>query len=211
VAGGRRLELGAGDEETGGMRTYARALASAAMVLLALGSSACGDDGGADESGAGGEDELADDTTSSGDDDTGTTTTAEPSPEDQAIAAYRAAYDAYMAALNPPNPQSADLIRTFSGEALTAIVDTVFRARDEGVYVVGSFEMHPEVVSATPSEVILADCVVETNTTYDAATRTEKDSGTYVHNRKATVVNTKGVWSVAAFEQLEEPCTPDAA
>jgi hypothetical protein len=56
--------------------------------------------------------------------------------------------------------------------------------------------------------VVLADCAVETNTTYDAATGAERDSGEYVHNRRATVVNIQGVWSVGAFEQVEEPCTP---
>jgi hypothetical protein len=189
------------------MTTYARALAAAATVLVVLGLAACGGDGGGD--GAGAATDTAEDATSSTAAES--TTTAAATPEEQAIAAYRAAYDAYFAALDPPNPQSADLMRGFSGEALTTMIDTVFRARDEGVFVVGSFEMHPEVVSATPREVVLVDCVVETNTTYDAATQAERDSGTYVHNRKATVVNADGVWTVAAFEQLEEPCTPDGA
>ena len=103
---------------------------------------------------------------------------------------------------------AAEALTLFSGEALSTMTDTVFRALNQGVYVDGSFEMHPEVVSSTDTEVVLADCVVETNTTYDRATGAEKDSGRYVHNRRATVVNTQGVWTVAAFEQLEEPCTP---
>jgi hypothetical protein len=191
------------------MRPHARTLAAAVAAMLVLGMVACGGD---DDSAAGDTEQA----TEAADDATTTTaaessaTTAAPTPEDQAVAAYRAAYDAYFAALNPPNPQSPELMAGFSGEALTTMIDTVFRARDDGVYVVGSFEMHPEVASATATEVLLVDCVVETNTTFDAATGAERDSGRYVHNRRATVVNTDGVWSVAAFEHVEEQCTPDA-
>lgn len=181
------------------MRTCVRALAVGAALSLTLAVAACGGD---DDDGS-----SIETTTTAAPEES--TTTAEPTPDEQAIEAYLAAYDAYFAALNPPNPQSADLMRLFSGEALTTMIDTIFRARNQGVYVVGSFEMHPEVVSSTPTEVVLADCVVETNTTYDAATGAEQDSGEYVHNRRATVVNIQGVWSVGAFEQLEEPCTPE--
>jgi hypothetical protein len=181
------------------MRTCARALALGAALSLSFALAACG--GGDDD-----DDALDTTTTTSAPDES--TTTAEPTPEEQAIQAYQAAYDAYFAALNPPNPQSTDLMRLFSGDALTSMVNTIFQARNQGVYVVGSFEMHPEVVSSAPTEVQLADCVVETNTTYDATTGAQRDSGQYVHNRRATVVNIQGVWSVSAFEQLEEPCTP---
>ena len=184
------------------MRTYARAVAAGAALSLTFALVACGGD---DDDAS---NETTTTTTTAPDE---STTTAEPTPEEQAIAAYQAAYDAYFAALNPPNPQSSDLMRLFSGEALTTMVNTIFQARNQGVYVVGSFEMHPEVVSSAPTEVQLADCVVETNTTYDAATGAQKDSGQYVHNRRATVVNIQGVWSVSAFEQLEEPCTPQGA
>jgi len=186
------------------MRMRARALAVAAALSLTLAVAACGGGGGDD-------DDASHETTTTTAAPDESTTTAEPTPEDQAIAAYRAAYDAYFAALNPPNPQSTDLMRLFSGEALSTMVDTIFQARNQGVYVVGSFEMHPEVVSSAATEVVLADCVVETNTTYDAATGAQKDSGQYVHNRRATVSNIQGVWSVSAFEQLEEPCTPAGA
>ena len=192
------------------MRPHARTLAAAVAAMLVLGLVACGGD---DDSAAGDTEqatEAADDATTTTAGESSATTTTSPAPEDQAIAAYRAAYDAYFAALNPPNPQSPELMTGFSGDALTTMIDTVFRARDEGVYVVGSFEMHPEVAFATATEVLLVDCVVETNTTFDAATGAERDSGRYVHNRRATVVNTDGVWSVAAFEHVEEQCTPDA-
>ena len=190
------------------MRTHARALpagvALACLCLLGLGACGGDDDGTADEGSSSTRPSEGTATTEA----ESSETTAAPTPEDQAIAAYLAAYDAYFAALNPPNPQSTDLMSGFSGEALTTMIDTVFRAQSEGVYVDGSFEMHPEVASATATEVLLTDCVVETNTTYDAATRQPRDTGTYVHNRRATVVNVEGVWSVSAFEHLEEPCTP---
>ena len=97
----------------------------------------------------------------------------------------------------------------FGGEALTTIIDMVFQASNQGVYVVGTLEMNPEIVSATAQEVQVSDCVVETNTTYDAATNQPTDSGTYVHNRRATIVNHDGTWTVDAFERVEDPCTPE--
>jgi len=181
-----------------------RALATGITVVLTvvlLGMAGCG--GGDDDSSA----PTTEAETGASDGDA-TTTTAALTPEEQAMAAYRTAYDTYFKALNPPNPQSPDLPTVFSGEALSTIIDTVFRAKNEGVYVVGSLETHPAVVSSTVDEVILTDCQVETNQTFDAATNQPKDSGTYTYNSRITVRNADGAWKVAAFEQVEEPCTP---
>src|SRR5262245_33504144 len=115
------------------MRTCARALAATVALLLALAAAACGGGGGDD-------DDASKETTTTTAAPDESTTTAAPTPEEQAIAAYRAAYDAYFAALNPPNPQSSDLLRLFSGEALTTMINTIFQARNQGVYVVGSFD-----------------------------------------------------------------------
>lgn len=178
----------------------ARAAVAAVGAVLVLGATACG----------GGDDGAATATTRSDlRDPEGTTTTAEPLPEDAAVAAYRAAYEAYLAALDPPDPTSPDLPLLFGGDALTAIVDTVLSARDQGVRVEATMEMDPAVVSATDDEVVLEDCVVETNAVYDLGTGEQTDAGTYTTHRRATVVQAAdGTWVVGAFEKLEEPCTP---
>jgi hypothetical protein len=176
-----------------------------ALTALAFVVAGCGDD---DRGEAGG-------TSATAEDDSTTTveaasdTTAPPTPEDEAIRAYGAAYDAFFEALNPPNPQSRELAEAFSGEARTAMIEAVFDAQRQGVYVVGSVETHPRIESSTASEVILVDCAVETNTTYDATTRAVKDQGSYPTNRRTTVVNVEGgTWTVDSFVLLEEPCTP---
>jgi hypothetical protein len=193
------------DEKYGGTRRPGRALAVAATALTFVGVAACG----GDDDDSGGASAVEDvETTAEADPGDASTTTTPSTPEEQAVAAYRAAYDAYLQALNPPNPQSMALGTSFGGEALTTIIDMVFQASNQGVYVVGSMEMNPEILSATAQEVLVSDCVVETNTTYDAATNQPTDSGTYVHNRRATIVNHDGTWTVDAFERVEEQCTP---
>jgi hypothetical protein len=175
----------------------------AALTALAFMAAGCGggDDGRDEATGIAGAAET-------------TTTEASSSatartPEDEAARAYGAAYDAFFDALNPPNPQSPELSEAFSGEARTAVIDAVFEAQRQGVYVVGSVESHLRVESSTASEVILVDCAIETNTTYDAATRAIKDQGSYPTHRRTTVINLGGgAWTVDSFEQLEEPCTP---
>jgi hypothetical protein len=179
-------------------------LAALSALAFALGGCGGGEDGTDEVVGATiAEDESA---TTGG---AASATTASPTPEEQAIAAYEAAYDAYFNALNPPNPQSTELAEAFSGEARTAMIDAVFEAQRQGVYVIGTVEIDPRVETSTADEVVLNDCAVETNTTYDAATKAVKDQGSYPTHRRTTVVNLDGgAWTVDSFEQLEEPCTP---
>ena len=181
-------------------------VALAALTALAFMVAGCGggdDSGGSDE--ATGTMAATDETTTT---EASSSATARTS-EDEAVRAYGAAYDAFFDALNPPNPQSPELSEAFSGEARTAMIDAVFEAQRQGVYVVGSVESHLRVESSTASEVILVDCAIEANTTYDAATRAIKDQGSYPTHRRTTVINLGGgAWTVDSFEQLEEPCTP---
>jgi hypothetical protein len=172
-----------------------------ALAALAFTLGGCGGDD------VGGTDTAAEDETNTT--EAAAATTAPPTPEDEAITAYGAAYDAFFHALNPPNPQSPELAKAFSGEARTAMIDVVFEAQSQGVYVVGSVEINPRVESSTANEVVLVDCAVETNTTYDAATRAVKDQGSYPTHRRTTIVNLGGgAWAVDSFEQLEGPCAP---
>jgi hypothetical protein len=185
-------------------RWRVRTLVAAVTILPVAGAAACGGDAGRDSATASTASALG----PGG--DGATTTSAPPAPEDEAVAAYRGAYGAYLAALDPPDPLAPDLPELFGGEALGTIIDAVLSARDQGVRVDASMEMNPTVVSATGGEVVLEDCVVETNTVYDAATGEPTDSGTYVNHRRVTVVNHDGSWVVEAFERLEAPCTPAA-
>jgi hypothetical protein len=178
-----------------------------ALTALAFVVAGCGgdDDGGSEE--VTGASAAADESTTT--EEAASGTTAPPTPENEAIRAYGAAYDAFFEALNPPNPQSPELAEAFSGEARTAMIEAVFEAQRQGVYVVGSVETHPRVESSTVSEVILVDCAVETNTTYDATTRAVKDEGSYPTHRRTTLVNVGGgTWTVDSFVLLEGPCTP---
>jgi hypothetical protein len=194
-----------------GVSRAGRFLAAAVAAALVAGLGACG--GGDDETASDDEIEAAsddlepgDETTTTGDDEPSTAGPA--TPEEQAIVAYNQAFEAFFAALNPPDPRSPALAQTFGGDALVEVTSAVRQAQSEAVYVVGSMETHPRVESASSTEVVLVDCAVETNTTYDAATAQVKDEGSYASHRRSTVVNHDGRWTVDEFEQLEEPCDP---
>jgi hypothetical protein len=186
------------------MRTHARALAAAVVTLL-LGLAACG--GGDDDTDAEASDAAESETTTTEVDEP--TTTAAPTPEEQAIAAYQAAWDAEFVALNPPNPLHPGLTESFTGVAAQTIAGIIVEAKNAGQYYVGSMETHPQIASATSDKVLLRDCTVENSTTYDAATGAVVEAGPYPpRSREIEVVNQEGTWRVSVIRTLEEPCTP---
>jgi hypothetical protein len=192
-------------EENGGMRTQARALVWAAALTLVLGLAACGGGGDDDDAEASGDTPSESSTT----EPDGTTTTAPPTPEEQAIAAYEASWDAEFVALNPPNPLHPGLTDVFTGEAAQTIAGIIVETQNAGQYYVGSMETHPTVASATAEEVLLNDCTIENSTTYDATTGAVVETGPYPpRSRQIEVVNQDGTWRVSVIRTLEDPCTP---
>lgn len=177
-----------------------RALAVVAAAL-ALGMVACGgDDGGDDEAEAGNE-------TSSAPSSETTTSTAPSTPEELAVAAYQASWDATFRAMNPPT-QIPEIAELHTGEALSETVNLIATKQRVGNRIEGSMEPHPEVVSATSTEVLLDDCAVENSVEYDAAGAVVDTAENAAYNYRVTLVNEDGTWKVSDFELREEPCTP---
>jgi hypothetical protein len=185
------------------MRTYARALTAAGAVLLVLGLAACGGDGGGGDADA--STDADEPTTTSAAEET---TTAEPTPDEQAVAAYEAAWDAMFTASNPPNPQHSVIGESLTGSAAQWVVGVVIEQQNNEQYTVGSMQTHPEVVSSTPTEVRIRDCTVEDSTTYSADGSVAEAGPSPPRSRVVTVVNQDGVWRVSEIQTLEDSCTP---
>jgi len=181
------------------MRTNARVLAALAGALL-VAVTACGGDDADDDAQAG-----SDTTESSSEEET--TTTTPPTPEELAVAAYEASWEATFRAMNPPT-QLPEIAELHTGEALSETVNLIATKQRLGHRVEGSMAPHPVVVSVTSTEVLLDDCAIENSTEYDAAGAVVDTAEDAAYNYRITVVNEEGAWKVADFERQEEPCEP---
>lgn len=181
------------------MRIHARVRAAFVSAVLAAGMAACGGD---DDAAAGSEttesSSLAEGTT---------TTTARPSPEDLAVAAYVASWDATFRAVNPPE-QLPEIAELHTGEALSETVNLIATKQRLGHRIEGSMAPNPVVVSTTSTEVLLDDCAIENSVEYDAAGAVVDTAENAAYNYQVTIVNEDGAWKVADFERREEPCEP---
>jgi hypothetical protein len=177
------------------------ACALVALATLALALAACGGDDGRAV------DELPAGRDAKGGADGGPSTSAAPTPEQQAVAAYQASWDATFRSLNPPVEQP-EIAQLMTGEALTERRVGIVRRASQGHRVEGSMATHPVVVSATGRQVVLDDCAVERSVEYDAAGQVVEPTDGEVFNYRVTVVNEGGQWRVSDFERREEPCTP---
>lgn len=81
----------------------------------------------------------------------------------EAVAAYRGMWDAYMRVLAAPDPDSPDLARYAAGGALMTLVNGVRMAEDQGLKGEGTFTVSPRVTEITPTsgptKIGISDCV----------------------------------------------------
>ena len=79
-----------------------------------------------------------------------------------AVAAYRGMWDAYMLVLGAPDPDSPELARYAAGNALKALSDGVRDVRDKGLKGEGSFALKPQVTeiapATSPTKIGIRDC-----------------------------------------------------
>lgn len=179
----------------------AGAIAAGLMLMLA----ACGDDG---------EDDTAEtDTTeesSEGEPD-GTDpeeTEEELSPEDEVLAAYEAAWDAVVAAYDPPDPEHPDLLATFGGDALLRHQVALENYQLDGLSEVAtSSENDPQVASLVDDTAVVEDCIKEVTEMLDTETREpqKEPQEVTVHSRRH-MERTEGTWKIVQVETLGESC-----
>jgi hypothetical protein len=155
-----------------------------------------------------------DDGRGSGPDAPPATASAEPTgstvlePEELAVTAYNASWDATFRALDPPQ-ELPEIRQLMTGEALSETLSMIGTKAVLGNRVDGSMQTHPRVVSATASEVVLADCAVENSVEYDARGEVVDPADGVRFNYLVTVVMEEGVWKVSDFDRRDEPCTPE--
>jgi hypothetical protein len=136
------------------------------------------------------------------------TTTTAPDPGAAAVAAYRAFWQAYLAAADPMSPEDPRLAEHATGEELAAVRKAFLAAKSAGQVIRGTLNLAPRVVSADASTVVLSDCYDDQTGVYDAASGARKDKeNPQRHLVTATVVNESGTWKVAAVKHEGDGCT----
>jgi hypothetical protein len=189
------------------MRRAGRALAAVAGALMVLGVAACGGDD--DDSGEASAVEDLDTTTAEAGDDAGSTTSTTLSPEDQVIADYTAAQDAFSAASNPPNPDAPELAAHYTGEALTRVQNNLRGMQAAGAGAQSTVEVHPSEVSISGSTARLVDCFVDSTQMIEIGSgRPLGEPGQTTLHVEVSLEQIDGVWKVAAQTEREGPCTP---
>lgn len=126
----------------------------------------------------------------------------------EVLAAYRAFWDAYLAAADPMDPEHPGLAEHATGKQLETL-QRAFLARKAGGEVIrGTLDLAPRVVSVTGDNAAVRDCYLDSSGVYDAATGTRKDtpSGTR-HLVTASLVRDGGVWKVSDLKKEGDGCT----
>jgi hypothetical protein len=121
-----------------------------------------------------------------------------------ALAAYRNMWQAYIAASNAGDPQSPDLAKYASGSALTTLVTGLTNNKSKGLTTKGSPQLNPAQTGFSPADaptsVTVGDCLDDSHWLLykpngDLADNTPGGR----HRVTATVVKGDGGWKVTAF------------
>ncbi len=125
--------------------------------------------------------------------------------EQQALEAYRGMWKAYVAATRTADPDSADLRRYTSADALTALATGLQSIKSRGLLGKGDVVLAPRAVSAlpagNPTEVKISDCVDSSATSlYKASGEPYTDTPGGRRAMDATVQDVGGAtWKVTGF------------
>lgn len=135
-------------------------------------------------------------------------TTTAPSLGTDAVVAYRAFWQAYLAAADPMNPEDPRLAEDATGEELAAVRSSFLAVKAAGHVIRGSLDLAPRVVSADPATVVLSDCYDDRTGLYSAETGVRQDKDDPARRLvTATVVLVDGVWKVSAIKNEGAGCT----
>lgn len=89
--------------------------------------------------------------------------------EQDALAAYRGMWQAYVAAVRVPDPTDRNLARFAAGEALQTLTSGLQSLKDQGLKGSGEISVSPKISAATPADaptaVSVRDCVDTTGST----------------------------------------------
>ncbi|MEW6470653.1 MAG: hypothetical protein AB1679_00075 [Actinomycetota bacterium] len=140
------------------------------------------------------------------------TTAAKPTVESEVLAAYRAFWDAYLAAADPMNPEDPRLAERATGGELETVQKAFLARRSAGEVIRGTLDLAPRVASVRPdgAAATVTDCYADHTGVYDAATGARKDSESGVRHLVTVEMVLQGTWKVSSVTLERDGCTPAA-
>ena len=137
-----------------------------------------------------------------------TTQTSAPMPGAEAVAAYRAFWQDFLAAGDPMNPEHPRLAEHATGEELAAVRKSFLAAKAAGNVIRGTLDLAPRTVAVEATTVVIRDCYGDATGLYSAATGARQDRETPGRQLvTATVLLVEGVWKVTAIKHEGDGCT----
>jgi hypothetical protein len=125
-----------------------------------------------------------------------TTTTTAESVRGAVLDGYRAAWDAYRAAVGSANPDDPGLAAHMTAEQLAQVKKYVAGLRALGHVERGEMDLHPTVLSVTAGEAVVDDCYRDTIHQYDSAGRLYGVDQPETVGSEATLLLDQGTWKV---------------
>jgi hypothetical protein len=138
---------------------------------------------------------------------TSTATTSSTSIQAAVVAGYRAAWDAYRAAVASANPELPDLAAHMTAEQLAQVRRYVAGLRALNHVERGDMDLHPTVISITGDEAVVVDCYSDTIHQYDSSGRLYGVGKPETIGSEATLVLDGGTWKVKRRVHKEAACS----
>jgi hypothetical protein len=145
------------------------------------------------------------------------TTTGPPTTADAAtgvsgdaavLAAYRAFWDAYLAAANPMNPTNPVLAEHAAGQELVTLQKAFLAGKDAGQVIRGTFDLAPKVTSVQGPTATVSDCYGDNTHVYNASTGAQLDSSSGVRHLVIATLQLFGTqWRVTDLHHEADGCT----
>lgn len=128
------------------------------------------------------------------------------------LAAYRAFWDAYLAAADPMDPADPRLAEVATGEELRQLRSGFLAMKSAGEVIRGSLDLAPQLLGLERSSATVKDCYLDRTGVYDAATGRRKDpEGEVRYLVTVRLVREDGRWKVASITKEGEGCMPASA
>jgi hypothetical protein len=188
-------------------RTHGRRPAAAILAAVAL--AACSSHGGKKAEGSGSTTGQAATVSSTEPTTTATTTAPVPDDQQQVLAAYRAFWDAYIAASNPMNPEHPALVDHAADGELDTVRRTILARRSAGEVFKGTMDLAPNVTAVTGARATVRDCQDDNLVVVDAATGAVKEPDDPVRKLVTVTLERGGPsgWKVIAIKLESEGCS----
>lgn len=176
------------------------ALAALSLAVFAAGGASCSSGGSSSETRASSTTTMPPTSTTAP-----TATTLDSGSE--AVAAYRAFWQDFLAAGDPVDPLSPRLAAHATGDELAAVRNRFLAVKAAGQVIRGSLDLAPKVVSVEPSTVVLSDCYDDRTGAYSADGVRQDKEDPRRHLVTATVILVDGAWKVSAIKHEGDGCT----